>query len=585
MLKIKLKNNCVSADSTQPLRDYLISLGISETNVDSIMYGPRPGDELSPWLLDNMDKAVALLNEGFINNKKFFIIVDCDVDGFTSASIFYRYFKLRYKDAQMTWMLHEGKEHGIELDKVPSDCDYVIVPDAGSMNLEQQQVLLDAGKTVVILDHHEVSATLTHDRLALVNNQSSDLFFNKALSGSGVTFKMTQAYDMQYPDMWVKSSYFYDLAALGIIADMMDMRSTDNNAIVWKGLRAINNEMFKALINQQAFKLQDGVNKMGVAFYIAPIINGVIRAGTMDEKSLLFKGFIEEPDSEFVETTYRGSSRKETFYAYAARTAYNVKNRQDTEKKKCFAALCERIEKEGLNNNQVIAVVASKTDKVPVPQNITGLIAMELLKKYNKPILVLRPKTEDGKLSYAGSGRCKQFEGLNSFLQFVRDSEYSEYGEGHAMAFGASIPADKFDAFIAESNERLKDIDFSVDFIEVDAIFDNKYANIQMLKEFANGTDVYGNAIPEPRIAMQAIVDSDKIIFQGADKTTVKIMIGNIPCLKFKDKELADKLSKGQRFAITLVGKPRINVYNDRETIQLFIDDIDVSVLPVKSLF
>ena len=106
-----------------------------------------------------------------------------------------------------------------------------------------------------------------------------------------------------------------------------------------------------------------------------------------------------------------------------------------------------------------------------------------------------------------------------------------------------------------------------------------------MLKEFANGTDVYGNAIPEPRIAMQAIVDSDKIIFQGADKTTVKIMIGNIPCLKFKDKELVDKLSQGQRFAITLVGKPRINVYNDRETIQLFIDDIDVSILPVKSLF
>ena len=106
-----------------------------------------------------------------------------------------------------------------------------------------------------------------------------------------------------------------------------------------------------------------------------------------------------------------------------------------------------------------------------------------------------------------------------------------------------------------------------------------------MLKEFAKGIDVYGNAIPEPRIAMQAILDSDKIIFQGSDRTTVKIMIGEVPCLKFKDKELADTLSKGQRFSITVVGKPRINVYNDRETVQLFIDDIDVSVLPTKSLF
>ena len=181
MLKIKLKNNCVAADSTQPLKDYLISLGIAEANVDSILYGPKPGDELSPWLLDNMDKAIMLLHAGFENNKKFFIIVDCDVDGFTSASIFYRYFKLRYPESQMSWMLHEGKEHGIELDKVPDDCDYVIVPDAGSMNIEQQEALLKQDKTVIILDHHEVTSFLHHPRLALVNNQSSEHFKNKSL--------------------------------------------------------------------------------------------------------------------------------------------------------------------------------------------------------------------------------------------------------------------------------------------------------------------------------------------------------------------------------------------------------------------
>ena len=585
MLKIKLKNNCVAADSTQPLRDYLISLGISPTNVDSILYGPRPGDELSPWLLDNMDKAITLLHEGFTQNKKFFIIVDCDVDGFTSASIFYRYFKLRYPAARLNWMLHEGKEHGIELDKVPNDCDYIIVPDAGSMNLEQQNVLLSQGKTVIILDHHEVTEFIHHDRLALVNNQSSELFANKAACGAGVTFKAIQAYEQSHPDMWVKANYFYDLAALGTIADMMDMRSTDNNAIVYKGLRNINNEMFKALIKQQEYKLQDGVNKMGVAFYIAPIINGVIRAGSMEDKQILFKGFIEEPDSEYVETTYRGTTRKETFYAYAARTAYNVKNRQDSEKKKCFAALCDRIDKEHLDDNQVIAVVASKDDKVPVPQNITGLIAMELLKKYNKPILVLRPKTENGKLSYAGSGRCKPFEGLSSFLQFVRDSEYSEYGEGHAMAFGASIPAEHYDDFIKESNERLSGVDFSVDYIEVDAIFNDKYVNTQMLMEFAKAKDVYGNAIPEPRIAMQAIVDSDRIMLQGEDRTTVKIMIGGIPCIKFKDKELAKQFSSGKRFKITLVGKPKLNVFGGRETVQLFIDDIEVNLMPTTNLF
>lgn len=585
MLKYKLKENCVSANSIYPLRDYLISLGIKAENIDSFINYPKTEDELSPFLLDNMDKAIQLLYEGFSNNKEFFLIVDSDVDGFTSASIFYRFFKLRYPHANIKWMLHEGKEHGIELDKVPASCDYIIVPDAGSMNIEQQKILLEQNKTIIILDHHEVNQFIINDRLAVVNNQCSDRFYNKALSGAGVTFKAIQAYEITYPDMYVKASYFYDLAALGLISDMMDMRTLDNNYIVYKGLRSINNQMFKALINQQAFKLQDGINKTGVAFYIAPIINGVIRAGTMEDKELLFKGFIEEPDSEFVDTVYRGNQRHETFYAYAARNAYNVKNRQDTDKKKCFNALCERIEQEHLNDNCVIAVVASKTDKVPVPQNITGLIAMELLKKYNKPILVLRPKTENGVLSYAGSGRCKPFEGLNSFLQFVRDSEYSEYGEGHAMAFGASIPAKDFDAFIAESNERLKDVDFSVDFIEVDAIFDGNWVNTQMLLEFAKAGDIYGNSIPEPRIAMEAIIDSDRIILQGEDKTTVKIMMAGIPCLKFKDKELATLLSGGKRFKIKLIGKPKLNVYGGRETVQLFIDEIECTKMNVQNLF
>ena len=585
MLKFKLKENCISTGSVRPMVDYLISLGIKEQDVDSFLKAPRLTDELDPWLLDNMDKAVQLLHEGFENNKRFFLIVDCDVDGFTSASIFYRYFKLRYPNAQIQWMLHEGKEHGIELDKVPADCDYVIVPDAGSMNIEQQKVLLADGKTVIVLDHHEVSEFVTHDRVVVVNNQASPNFSNKALSGSGVTFKTIQAYETKYPDMYVKANYFYDLAALGIISDMMDMRTLDNNYIVWKGLANVNNEMFKALINQQAFKLQDGLNKVGVAFYIAPIINGVIRAGTMEEKALLFKGFIEEPDSEYVDTTFRGVDRHETFYAYAARTAYNTKNRQDTEKKKCFAALCDRIRAEKLDQNKLIAVVASKNDKVPVPQNITGLIAMELLKEFNRPILVLRPKMDGDKMSYAGSGRCKQFDGLDSFLQFVRDSQYSEYGEGHAMAFGASIPAEHFDAFIAESNERLKDIDFDTDFIEVDAIFNRNNINTRMLIEFAKAKDVFGNCIPEPRIAVEGIIDASQVLIMGSDRSSVKITIGNLPCIKFKDTALVEQLQQHDRFKVKLVGRPNLNVWMGRENAQLFIDLIELEPLKSSSLF
>ena len=586
MLNYVLKENCISPTSIKPIEDYLISLGIKLEDVDSFIKEPRDSDELSPWLLNNMQNAVYSTYKWIQEHKKFFLIVDCDVDGFTSSAIFYRYFKSRYADMDITYMLHEGKEHGIELDKIPEDCDVVIIPDAGSMQKAEQQELLNRGKSILILDHHEVSGEIIDaEQLVLVNNQVSDGFSNKSLSGAGVTFKFIQAYDESLPDLFVRASDYYDLAALGIIADAMDMRTLDNNYIAYHGLKSVKNKMFQALIKKQDFKLEGQITKYGVAFYIAPIINGVIRAGKMEEKELVFRGFIEEPTQEYFDHVYRGNSYHETYYEYAARTAANVKARQDTEKTKCFKFLCDRIEKEGLDKNRLIAVVASKDDKVAVPQTITGLIAMDLLKHYNKPVLVLRPKSDNGKISYAGSGRCKKFDGLDSFLQFVRDSEYSEYGEGHAMAFGAAIPAENFDKFIAESNERLANVDFGTDFIEVDAIFNKTNINTKMLLDFAKHKTIYGTNIPQPLIAIEATVSSSDILIMGSDKSSVRINIGTTPCIKFKDKELAEKVMSGSRFNVKLVGKPNLNTWNGTESAQLFIDSIEIEPVKTAALF
>ena len=367
-----------------------------------------------------------------------------DVDGITSASIFYRFFKGYYPNCNITWRLHDGKEHGVILDTVPADCDYVILPDSGSMQLEEQETLAKQGKIIIIIDHHTITQQLDNDNVVIVNNQISPDFPNKDLSGAGVVFKVIQAYSSLYSNMNIKYSYFYDLAALGILSDMSDMRSLDNNYIVYQGLKHINNEMFKAILEKQSYSIKDIYNptKIDVVFYVSPLINGVIRAGTQEEKELLFKAFLEEPTEEDITTTYRGMERHENFYQFAARTAYNIKNRQNTVKEKCFEFLRKKIDDEGLDKNQVIVVIASKDDKVVVPQNITGLIAMELLKYYGKPVLVLRPKVENGELIYAGSGRGKIAEGFSSFLQLVRDSKYSEYGEGrlaHICFFHLSV--------------------------------------------------------------------------------------------------------------------------------------------------
>jgi single-stranded-DNA-specific exonuclease len=100
MIKYKLKSNTIETFSFSYLGDYLKSLGID--NPDSFIKAPRVEDE-EPYInLDKIDEAVQSLYEGFKSNKKFFLQVDSDVDGYTSAAIFYAFFKRLFPEANIS---------------------------------------------------------------------------------------------------------------------------------------------------------------------------------------------------------------------------------------------------------------------------------------------------------------------------------------------------------------------------------------------------------------------------------------------------------------------------------------------------
>ena len=105
-----------------------------------------------------------------------------------------------------------------------------------------------------------------------------------------------------------KHSFYLDLAALGIVSDMMDTRTLGNNYIIQKGLKQINNKMFQELLIKRAYNIQDvaAPTKIDIAFYIAPIINGLIRSGSQEEKELLFSAMLDNNNRELIEEEYRG---------------------------------------------------------------------------------------------------------------------------------------------------------------------------------------------------------------------------------------------------------------------------------------
>lgn len=151
---------------------------------------------LLPEDLEHIMDGVKLLAHHLVNDSNIFLVVDCDNDGVTSAAMMYNYIKRIYPEAKIKWMMHDGKQHGIELERVPQDTNLIIVPDAGSNQLEEHIALKMQGIDVLIIDHHLAPLDMFESSPAvIINNQMSERYADKDLSGAGVVYKFLQEYD------------------------------------------------------------------------------------------------------------------------------------------------------------------------------------------------------------------------------------------------------------------------------------------------------------------------------------------------------------------------------------------------------
>ena len=579
MKQIKLKVNHLKPHSSiSYITQYLNNLGI--TSVSSFINQPQDNDALDPFKLINMRNAVKVAYEILNKNSKIFIQVDSDVDGWSSASILINYIKRRFPFTRIIWKLHAGKEHGINLDTIPDDVNLVFIPDAGSNQFQEQKALYERGIKTIILDHHEISnlSEFQWTPSIIVNNQVSEDFPNKYLSGAGVVYKFIQAMDEIYFTNNTIYRDYTDLAAIGIIADAMNMTTLDNNYIAFWGLSHIHNKFIHelAIKQQRGIKNPNNLTKIDVAFYIAPVINGLIRSGSQEDKEFAFGALINNEDSTLYEHTWRGTTKKETLWERATRLAMNSKSRQDAAKKKSFDWLCDKIRNEGIDKHNIIIVALDEEESTKVSANITGLIAMELVKEFNKPTLVLRKTEFNGQSVYGGSGRNGNFYGLPDLKSMLLKSGCL-YGEGHANAFGAFVLPEQIETIRQYFDTHLNAKVFDDVVYEVDYWFHTgEPIDEQMLLEMASYDNLWGNSIPQPKFAIDLNYSSRDIKVMGADSSSLKISTDKVDFVAFKCKDLINELQQQESGHITIIGRPQINEWNGKKRLQMMIDDIDV---------
>ena len=575
-MKTKLVNKNIKNNYTNEL---LMERGLTEEEIKYFLDVPDASALESPIKLYNIEEGNILFDK-IINSKNcnLCIIVDSDVDGFTSAAIFIQYLRKFNKDIGIIPILHEGKGHGLSdtIDKIfnllenDAIIKYVILPDAGSNDYEYIERLGAEGIECLILDHHIVEPdTKFSNHSVIINNQLSPNYKNKDLCGAGITWQFCRYCDSMYKKNYADE--LIDLAALGIVSDMMSMLSLENRYIVHTGLNQINNYFFKALCEKQSFSMGGKVTPITVAFYITPLINAMIRAGAEDEKQRCFQAFIN--GHEMVESHKRGA--KGTFEEVAiesARECTNARAKQNRILDKAVEQLEIKIHKYNLLENKILFV---RLDDEDFPPELNGLCAMKLAAKYQKPTIVAR-LNEEGEIK--GSSRGLNESELKSFKNFMDESGYFTFTAGHDNACGIGILDKNLSAFHEYANNELADIDFGESWYEVN--FERYAADPDikdLITDIATHEDIWGQGNPEPLIHIKDInITKSDVRIMGKNSDTVKIEKFGIAYMKFHAKDFIQELAQYDSIKLEVVGRGNLNEWGGYTTPQIFITNYQI---------
>lgn len=581
-MNYRLRNN-YTTDPKYALEEILKDRGVKD--VENFLY-PTKNCELDPYGLENIDLAAEMLLKHLRADSKILFVIDSDCDGFTSSSILWLYIKHLFPKARLDFTIHEHKQHGLD-DKIDwietlNDVNLVICPDAASYDIEEHERLADLNIECLVLDHHEQlydtdgnPVISNGNNVVIVNNQLSLAYQNKSLCGAGVVYKFCEVLD---EILGIEQAENYlDLAALGEIADVMDRTDTETNYIMLEGLNCIRNKGFRTLIESQSYSLKEkaeypyeGLTPLDIAFYIAPLINALTRVGSMKEKEAMFYCFIE-PD-KILPSTKRGAKPGDTETAanQTARVGKNAKSRQDKLKEKAIDLIDFKIQKNDLASNNIIFVEIDPEDNIP--QELTGLIAMAIVNKYNKPVMIGR---RNDKNEINGSIRSSSnFAGIPSFKQFLEDSGLINYAAGHDNAAGFGINSINENKLLDYSNETLDEDAFSRCYT-VDYVLDAAKNNSELLIKIASHPELFGNHIEEVKFIIKNI-SLASVLPMGANKDSMKISYNGVDYVRFKDMGFVESVMNNRTYKLTVYGRANLNTFAGRTSIQIFIDDYEL---------
>ena len=474
----------------------------------------------------------------------------------------------------------------------------VIAPDSSSNDYEQHKELKDKGISTIILDHH--LADHLSEYAITINNQLCD-YPNKELSGVGVVWQFCRYLDSLFGKNY--ADQYLDLVALGLTGDMMSLTSIETKHLILKGFEParVHNPYIFEMWQKNKFKLGEHIRSIDAAFYIVPMINAVQRSGTIEEKELLFKSMLNYEAFQLILSNKRGHKlgEMERLVDQAVRMSTNVKNRQTREQDASMEELETLIESLSLLDHKVILFTLNEGS---IDRNIAGLIANKIANKYQRPCCILSRVIEpnyqamqitdidlesgkynavtDEKVTYQGSARGYEQTGVTNFKTICEEAG-AEWCQGHEIAFGMCIAADKVEEFLAKTDATLANISAEPVYY-VDYIYQGADVLPEDILTIANLNSLWGKDFNEALVAVENLkVTSDMVTVYRKTGNTLKITLPNkISLMKFNatdDECYALENFTEAYMSLNVVGKCNQNEWMGNVTPQIFIEDYEIT--------
>lgn len=539
------------------LRQVLYNRGIVEPGDIQAFLEGRYLKNTDPFLLADMEVAVARIRQAIESNERIIVYGDFDADGVTATVLLTEVLRglgLSREQAQpyIPDRVDEGyglNENALTLLKEERGAELVISVDCGIRSVNEVNQARSLGLDMIITDHHTLGRQLP-PAVAIINpNRTDSEYPETKLAGVGIAFKLAQALSQAMPDraQFVEEDLL-DLVALGTVADLAPLLG-ENRQLVNGGLRVLNRAKRPGVAAlSKVSRIKAGtITAESIGFGLGPRINA---AGRLDHAYTAAK---------LLATNNR-------MMADELAIRLNDLNRR---RQQLTAELCEKAE--GVVDPDATILIAADVDYF---SGVVGLVASRLSEKHYRPTVVIEKGAEESR----GSCRSIPEFHMTDALDAVSDL-LVRYG-GHAQAAGFTVRS----KHLPELTRRLTEIadetlagqdlcpvipiDMEISLDEVDWALQENLAQLEPTG-YANATPIFMSRGIE--------VLSHRVV--GRDGTHLQLRLIDpgpgyshrvVPAIAFRQSAWVNRMPQH----IDVVYTINVNEWNGRRDLQLVVQDM-----------